>query len=166
MVKASRTFVASCALVLVACSLDPVHDEAVSDLGPEAPGVSPGPLHRPDQPCLVCHADTMSAAGTIHAALDDTAPLANANVMLTDSTGAIANAATNAAGNFFVAKSAWQPVFPVHASIAFGNVVATMNTEIGRDGSCAACHVAPATRISAGLVVLVPTSSLLPDGGS
>jgi len=30
---------------------DAVHDDEVSALGPEAPGVSPGPDHRPGQPC-------------------------------------------------------------------------------------------------------------------
>jgi hypothetical protein len=154
------------ALTLVACSLDPVQDEAASDLGPEVPGVPQGPLHRPDQPCLVCHADTMSAGGTVHAALDDTAPLANVIVTLTDSTGSATTVTTNTAGNFFVERSAWQPVFPVHTKIAFETKSAAMNSEIGRDGSCATCHVAPASRISAGLVYLVPSASLLPDGGS
>jgi hypothetical protein len=149
----------------VACSLDPVHDEAQSDLGPEAPGVPPGPLHRPDQPCLVCHASTMSAGGTIHAALDDTAPLPDATVSLTDSVGSTATATTNAAGNFYVESSAWQPVYPVHTQIGLGGKTAVMLSEIGRDGSCATCHVAPSSRISAGFVYLVPSKALLPDGG-
>jgi hypothetical protein len=152
--------------LLVMCSLNPVHDEAVSDLGPEAPGVPQGPLHRPDQPCLLCHEGTMSAAGTIHAALDDTAPLANATVTLTDVNGSTGTATTNAAGNFFIKRGTWQPTYPVHAAIALGATRAVMDTEIGRDGSCATCHVAPSSRISAGLVYLVPTASLLPDGGT
>ena len=49
--------IASVALAALAttCTLDPVQSEAVADLGGEAPGVAPGPLHRPGQPCLVCH---------------------------------------------------------------------------------------------------------------
>jgi hypothetical protein len=166
MVRGIRAASITCAVALVMCSFDPVHDEAVSDLGPEAPGVPQGPLHRPDQPCLVCHADTMSVAGTIHAALDDTAPLANVTVTVTDSKGTMATSTTNAAGNFYVEQDAWQPVFPIHAQISLAPKTAVMSTEIGRDGSCATCHVAPATRISAGLVYLVPSASLLPDGGT
>jgi len=155
---------ASPALVC-ACSFNPVHDEAITDLGPEEAGVPQGPLHRPDEPCLVCHAE-MSVAGTIHAAPDAPAPLANVVVTLTDARGSQTTSTTNAAGNFFVDKSTWNPAFPVHASIALGNINAIMNTEIGRDGSCASCHVAPATRISAGLVFLAPAAALLPDGGT
>jgi hypothetical protein len=151
-------------LFVAGCSFDPVHDEAVADLGPEAPGVPPGPLHRPDQPCLVCH-DDMSAAGTIHAVLGESAPLPNATVTLTDARDSGASTTTNAAGNFYIEKTTWQPTFPLHATIAQGNVNVPMSTEIGRNGSCADCHVAPATRISAGLVYLVPNATLLPDGG-
>lgn len=154
------------AFVLAAsCSLDPVRDEAARDLGPEEAGVPEGPLHRPDQPCLVCHSD-MSVAGTIHAAPDAPAPVANVVVTLTDARGSQTTATTNAAGNFFVETSAWAPTFPIHASIAVGSLDAIMNTEIGRDGSCASCHVAPTSRISAGLVFLAPTAALLPDGGT
>ena len=161
-----KYFVAVLVLVCVgSCSLNPVHDEAVADLGPEEAGVPQGPLHRPDQPCLVCHSD-MSVAGTIHAAPDDPAPLANVVVTLTDARGSQTTATTNAAGNFFVETSAWAPTYPIHATIALDSLDAIMNTEIGRDGSCASCHVAPATRISAGLVFLAPTVALLPDGGT
>lgn len=162
---ARRIFGVFAMLAMVTCSFDPVHDEAVADLGPEAPGVPQGPLHRPDQPCLVCHGD-MSVAGTVHAVLGYAAPLANVTVTLTDAQDAGASATTNDAGNFYIEKATWQPVFPLHATIALGNVNVVMNTEIGRNGSCADCHVAPATRISAGLVYLVPNVSLLPDGGS
>src|SRR5207249_3431097 len=40
----------------IACG-DPVHDDAVAALGPEAPGVRPGPTPRPGQPGLTCHYD-------------------------------------------------------------------------------------------------------------
>src|ERR1700683_3328645 len=39
--------------LMVGCN--PVLDDAIADLGPEKPGVHPGPLHRPGQPCLLCH---------------------------------------------------------------------------------------------------------------
>ena len=43
------------ALLVLLLSCDPVHDDAVSALGGETPGIPRGPLHRPGQPCLVCH---------------------------------------------------------------------------------------------------------------
>ena len=50
----ARNVAWSAALVaLAAC--DPVHGDAISALGPEAPDVRQGPLHRPGQPCLLCH---------------------------------------------------------------------------------------------------------------
>ena len=58
---------------LVGCFVDPVHDEQVAALGPEPAGESPGPLHRPGQPCLVCHGglgpahQSFSVAGTVFA---------------------------------------------------------------------------------------------------
>ncbi|MEO8875713.1 MAG: hypothetical protein ABI461_09010, partial [Polyangiaceae bacterium] len=73
------------------CSLDPVHDEAQSDLGDEASGVNTGPLHRPGQPCLVCHdgatAPKWSMAGTIYGVLGSDQPLHGASVNLTDANG-------------------------------------------------------------------------------
>src|SRR5450432_160855 len=57
-----RAMLAGTVLVcaLVGCG-DPVHDTAVSALGPEAPGVPKGPLHRPGQPCVLCHGPQGSA---------------------------------------------------------------------------------------------------------
>jgi hypothetical protein len=155
------------------CSLDPVHDDAVADLGPETPGVEPGPLHRPGQPCLDCHGSSgvkpaMSVAGTVFAAADGTAPLAGAAVMLSDTFGRTFQTTTNAAGNFYVEPSSWAPIYPMYVTVAFGGVRNAMSTQVGRDGSCAACHVDPASRVSAGHVYLVQTASLLPaiDGGT
>ena len=157
----------------VTCSLDPVHDEASADLGPEASGVAPGPMHRPGQPCLVCHgasgtAPAMSVGGTIFAAADSTVPLPGATVYLSDTFGRTFRTSTNAAGNFYVEASAWAPIFPMYVTVAFGGVSNAMSTQVGRDGSCAACHVDPASRESAGHVFLVPTAALLParDGGT
>jgi hypothetical protein len=161
---------AACSL---ACSLDPVHAQAAADLGPEAPGVPPGPTHRPGQPCLVCHGPSgatpaMSVGGTVFATADATASLAGATVSLSDTFGRTFQTSTNAAGNFYVEASAWEPIYPMYATVAFGGVSNAMSTQVGRDGSCAACHVDPASRESAGHVFLVPTASLLPaiDGGT
>ena len=157
--------------VLAGCSLDPVRDEAVRDLGPEAPGVHPGPGHRAGQPCLVCHdgaraTPALSVAGTVYGALDSSTPLAGVGVTLTDAAGGIQIASTNAAGNFYLESSRWQPTFPLRVVIHYADITAPMSTLVGRDGSCAGCHTDPATRISPGRVFVVPLASLLPDGGS
>jgi hypothetical protein len=165
-----RLALAVVALTLVDCSFDPVHNEAIADLGPEAPGVGPGPLHRAGQPCLVCHdgstaGPAMSAGGTVYRVLGDATPLGGASVALRDARGTTFTATTNAAGNFYVAPSSWQPVYPVRVAVAFGGKTATMTTIVGRDGSCASCHVDPKSRISAGPVYLAPVASLFPTGG-
>jgi len=155
---------------LATCSLDPVHDEAVTDLGGEKAGVPRGPLHRPGEPCLVCHdgstAPAMSVGGTVYAVLGAGDPLAGASVTLTDAHGSTVTRTTNTAGNFYVETTSWQPTFPLHVAVAFGPLTATMSSIVGRDGSCASCHTDPPTRISAGRVYVAPNASLLPEGGA
>ncbi|HWL85387.1 MAG TPA: hypothetical protein VNO21_06275 [Polyangiaceae bacterium] len=159
------------AAAALTCKLDPVHDDAVSDLGDEVAGIPRGPLHRAGQPCLTCHdgstaSPAMSVAGTVYGVLGDATPFAGADVLLTDVNGSTFTGKTNAAGNFYVEQSAWQPTYPLHVVVGVGKVQATMSSIIGRDGSCASCHVDPPSRISAGRVYLVPVASLLPDGGA
>ena len=139
-------------LAAIACA-DPVHDAAVAALGPEDPNVPIGELHRPGQPCLLCH-DNFSVAGTVYNE-DLMTPYPNATVTLTDANGSSFMATTNMAGNFIVRKSDWVPVFPIGTYIndagisVFGvsivgtnpNNPAQMITHIGRDGSCGSCHV-------------------------
>jgi hypothetical protein len=155
---------------VAACSLDPVRDDAVRDLGGEARGIPVGPEHRPGQPCLVCHdgsraTPAMSVAGTVYGALDSPAPLAGVGVTLTDASGAIRTASTNGAGNFYIEASSWEPTFPLRVVIDYGQITAPMSTIVGRDGSCASCHYDPPSRISVGRLYVVPSASLLPDAG-
>jgi len=153
-----------CALVAVAC--DPVHSDAVNALGDEASGVRNGPLHRPGQPCLVCHdgkfgdPSQFTVAGTIYLHPDDTTGLAGATVTLTGADGSHITATTNAAGNFYLTPTEWNPSFPMQTQVEYGGVTATMATLVGRDGSCAGCHVDPAGPSSPGRV-----SIRFDDGG-
>jgi len=146
--------------VLGACVLDPVNDDRSADRGEEAPGVPKGPLHRPGQPCLACH-DEFVAAGTVYGVRGEKAPLKDVVVTLTDVNGAAQAVTTNEVGNFYLKQDQWSPTFPLHAAVTFGNTTATMSSIIGRDGSCATCHLDPASRISAGPVYVAPTSALL-----
>src|ERR1017187_10948970 len=92
-------------LALAAC--DPVRNDAIASLGPEAPGVRRGPLHRPGQPCLLCHDGAIgdpqrfTVAGTVYETLGNQAPSVLASVVLTDANGSSVHLQTNAAGNFY-----------------------------------------------------------------
>src|SRR5262245_43752578 len=99
--RARTLFVA----VLVAACGDPVRDRRMDALGPEAPGIAIGPLHRPGQPCLACHdgkgeARAMSVAGTVFRTEDDAQPVFGVDVILTDAERRTFATKTNCAGNF------------------------------------------------------------------
>lgn len=147
---------------LVACQ-DPVHDQEVAALGGEAPGVSPGPTHRPGQPCTVCHGGqgpaslTFVMAGTVYAKENDTTnPAVNATVSLEDVTGSAWHATTNEAGNFFVLSDQWSPTWPVSVPpIVSGSTKSTAMVALdNRSGSCATCHTLQAGPDSNGPVYL------------
>jgi len=147
---------------------DPVHDQQVAALGPEAPGVPPGPTHRPGQPCLVCHGGqgpakvVYSVAGTVfqYPYPSSTTPAVDAGVQLEDSTGSFYAAYTNAAGNFYVPASSWGPVYPISVprlADPTGQNPEQMLTLINRDGSCASCHTPTPGTDSIGPVFLYPS---------
>ena len=167
---------AAAALATWSCG-DPLLDARVAALGNERTGVSPGPTHRPGQPCLTCHggngpADVeLSVAGTIfESAAAAAPPLAGATVTIFDATqladgGTPRSAITNAAGNFFFRKTEWSPVFPLHDIAVSGAGIDTptaMHTVVGRDGSCASCHFDPRGPDSHGHVYLVVEPGDLP----
>jgi hypothetical protein len=147
-------FGAASAALLFSC--DPVHDDARSALGDEAPGVATGPLHRAGQPCLVCHDGALgdppafSVAGTMYQDANDLVPLDGAGVKLVDALGVTFTTTTNSVGNFFVAPSAYTPHYPLHVSVTSGGRTTTMSSHVGREGSCAFCHVDPPSASSPG----------------
>ncbi|MFO0734737.1 MAG: hypothetical protein U0270_02610 [Labilithrix sp.] len=133
-------------VALGAACYDPVHADDVASLGPEAPGVPEGPLHRPGQHCTTCHGENgpgepqWSIAGTIFAVKGRPEPEVGARVTITDKTGAQFVLTTNAVGNFYVSKEQWDPVFPIIANVESQGIKVGMTTTIGRDGGCGACH--------------------------
>jgi hypothetical protein len=138
------------ALLLVlaapAACMDPVHDDAVKALGPEAPGVPPGPLHRPGQPCLTCHggegpADSeFSLAGTVYLLQYEEVPAPSATVVIEDVDGVAGTVTTNEVGSFWVNADKWRPTYPLELSVKYGIITSRMNGNVGRAGSCADCH--------------------------
>jgi hypothetical protein len=157
--------VALAAVLAPFACVDTVHTDAVQALGPEDPGVSPGPLHRPGQPCVTCHGGSgpahtqFSMGGTVYAVDRSSQPAVGAIVSLEDVTGATYNATTNSAGNFYMTLSQFSPQYPVsvmQVTSADGSQNQAMTTLINRDGSCADCHANPRGPDSEGPIYLAP----------
>jgi hypothetical protein len=155
----------ACAVLASACS-DPVHEARITALGPEDPTLEPGALHRPGQPCLACHDGTQpdttrySIAGTVYWQRDARVGAPAVSVQLVDSRGERFRARTNCAGNFFVTPGEFEPLFPLWTSLQWNDYVIDMQSPIGRHGSCASCHAAPASQALSDPVYLYT----LPEG--
>lgn len=144
-----RSLLILAAAALAAC-WDYSHIDAVANLGPEVPGVPTGPLHRPGQPCTTCHGDqgpsdlVMSIGGTVYTRRysdeTPTRPLAGAKITVTDTEGASRELVSNEAGNFWIARSEWDPAFPLRVVLEADGVRREMSTMISQNGSCGACH--------------------------
>jgi hypothetical protein len=158
--KVSFLAVMGTAVVLgSSCTIDPVHDAAVKALGDEDPAIPQGKYHRAGQPCLTCHggqgpADTrLAIAGTVYLGADDAKEKSGqgadkALVRIKDANGATKCFVTNCKGNFIVRPEDFPRLtFPLLTSIqkVSGGVdqQRTMNSRIGREGSCAYCHKPP-----------------------
>jgi hypothetical protein len=155
----SMRSIATCLLLLVGSCRDPALEAAISALGPEASDTPVGPLHRPDQPCVLCHqiggnASAFLVGGTVYYDETGSQPVANVEVALIDLSGRVHRTTTNCAGNFFVRDTEWVPRLPIWASLVAGEHSIHMESPIYREGSCAACHTKPAGPTSAGQVFL------------
>jgi hypothetical protein len=156
-------------LASVSC-IDETHNEAVAALGPEVSGVSPGPQHRPGQPCLTGHGGSgpaklqFSVGGTVYLNQGGGKPAPSASVQIEDILGSVWTVQTNDAGNFFVALTDFAPHYPTQMQVtsADGSLVLLMLTHVGRDGSCADCHTGAAGQDSPGPVYVNATPR---DGG-
>jgi hypothetical protein len=141
----------------------------VQALGGEDPSVSPGPLHRPGQPCLVCHGGIgpaslqLSIGGTVYVTRGSSTPAVGASIQIEDINGAVGVTQSNEAGNFFIVASQWQPTYPTLPQVTLGQSIQPMTTHVGRDGSCASCHADPASPTSAGPIYINFRS---PTGGA
>jgi hypothetical protein len=148
-------------------SCDPVLDDAVAALGPETPGVPPGPLHRPGQPCLLCHDGAFgdprafSVAGTLFQIPSSPQPAVAASVAVTDSTGSTHDLTSNAAGNFYLPASEWTPVLPLQVVVESQAGAPVYMFSLAETGGCATCHQNPPGPDSPGQVCLT-----LDDGGA
>ena len=175
---ASLSIAALVAHSVCACT-DPVHDDAVTALGSEAPGVPAGPEHRPGQPCLDCHGQEgpssfeMSFGGTVYSYRDLEAPLPNATVRIVDATEHTYETTTNCAGNFWIPRREFVPVFPVKAAVSSPGGTSdgtryrrAMLSNMNRDGNCGGCHTSPQNAGSPGHIWVLPDGITVADGGA
>lgn len=174
-------------LLAVACG-DPVRSSAIDKLGGEAPGVKPGPLHRPGQPCVLCHDGngpgniSLLFGGTVYQMEGPPAvPAVGAIVHFRDSLGADYRTLTNCAGNFFVVEGDYNPTWPVFVKTEYAVEVPTPggpqriplvqpmtsplydtdgSTVAGLRRSCASCHVDPPGATTVGHIYLAGTSPM------
>lgn len=142
------------------CNLDPVHHNAVNDLGAENGADYPvtSQYHRPGEPCALCHsdkgpADTVFAlGGTVFWGPDNyDNRVDKAYVRVLDANKTERCFVTNCNGNFYVLKSDFSKItFPLLISVERtkdpGHDESTlqlrrMSGHIGREASCATCHI-------------------------
>jgi hypothetical protein len=146
-------------LGIAACG-DPVPDNAIAALGPEDPNVKHGPLHRPGQPCVLCHSEEGGAppftlGGTIYVERDSPQPVDGIDVLIVDSDNVTFRSISNCAGNFFVRPEEFAPHYPIWLTLRGGSVTRDMDSPVYREGSCAACHKDHVGPDSSGWVYLV-----------
>jgi hypothetical protein len=153
---------AACVVAASPACVDETHDEEVAALGPEAPGVPPGPNHRPGQPCITCHGGSgpaklqFSVGGTVNENQGQSMPAVGASVTIEDIDGHLWTVTTNSVGNFFVALSDYAPHYPTQPTVTPANgMPISMATHVSRDGSCADCHMSQLGPASAGPVYAV-----------
>jgi hypothetical protein len=133
---------------------DPVRDAEIAALGPEAPGESPGPEHRPGQPCLHCHTKggpaenkPFAIAGTVYETDQPGSQGADGIfVQFVDSAGGGPREIpqTGASGNFYVPLQDWPDLkYPLRVGLyeeLNGPPTVIMKSLISREGSCNYCH--------------------------
>jgi len=156
-------------LAALACGNTP-EDDARDALGDtdHRYGGGTGPLHRPGQPCLLCHG--FQLAGTVYRFEDDRAGVEGAIVHVTDDMGRSSTATTNSSGNFFVTRGGeleadddgelelpYELEYPLTVEIEHEAITRPMRSLIWREGSCAHCHGPETSETSAGRIVLEDT---------
>jgi hypothetical protein len=160
-----RGLLGCCLALAVAGCNDPVRNSAIEALGGEAPGVPPGPLHRPGQPCLVCHGgegpaeSEFTLAGTVYQKATGTKPLHDARIRFIDSAGSEYVVVSNCGGNFWASAANFRPLWPVWTKVEYEAESVEMTSAIYREGSCGACHRDTATPSSAAHVYLADDTS-------
>ena len=124
-------------------------------------------MHRPGQPCLVCHRDggegpTFTVAGTVFRDPAGLVPVQDAMVVLIDAMQARITATTNCVGNFYLTPRDASPTLPMWTTVELGTIRIDMESAMHLDGDCGACHGDPVTQAQAGHVFLTDDPALIP----
>ena len=175
--------------VSCACS-DPIPEEQIEALGPEDPNVPAGPLHRPGQPCVLCHGGSrpgdaepkLELGGTVYlynpifycqsrvSVSAPQQPAPGVEVEVLDANNQVRVMTTNAAGNFMLERGGNELEYPLWVKLRYNGIDLPMDSRVFRDGSCASCHGMEYELDSAGPVHLVEDqfselAELFPDPG-
>jgi hypothetical protein len=159
-------FLGTSVVVFTGCGVDPVPQAIIDELPPEQG--TPNALHRPGQPCLQCHSTYGEAlpelviGGTVFkedAMTGALLPAPHVRVEVYDSAGDFRVACSNAAGNFYIAKTNWDDItFPLKSFVGNdhkGKATRRMRSIIGREGSCANCHKLSGKAVDSPGVIIV-----------
>jgi hypothetical protein len=125
-----------------------------------------GPLHRAGQPCGVCHGpegpaeSDFALSGTLYETPLALAPVEKATIRVIDWTGLQHRTTSNAAGNFFVRRSEYDPIWPLWVKVERADKTVEMRSGIFRETSCGTCHADPATPSTAGHIFLAEGAAL------
>jgi hypothetical protein len=149
-------------VTLESCNLDPVQRAGEKGLGDENPDLYPveSEYHRPGEPCALCHSKRGSAdshfalGGTVFWGPNDyNNRVDNAYVRILDARKAQRCFVTNCNGNFYVRTEDFSDLtFPllvsVERTVSPGQPggeatlsIRRMSGHIGREASCAICHI-------------------------
>jgi len=133
------------------CS-DPTRDRQIEALGPDTE--TPGPDHRPGQPCILCHSEggpaeskAFAIAGTVYKTSkvgEDGIEGVVVQFIAANDSKPVALPSTGPTGNFFVPVEDWPDiVFPIRVAL-YNNEddppVQTMKSLINKEASCNFCH--------------------------
>lgn len=177
--KVTTWFWAVSIVALLASCGDPIRDERIEALGDEDPGFAPSAIHRPGQPCVLCHSEyggakpEMSMGGTLFFVPASGEPymVESVIVRLLDAVGNTVQLKSNRCGNFYAEKTDFDPAFPVRAELYQASddnpddlsQLIVMSSRISREGSCGYCHRHPQGPLSAGVVYVPGTSTDFPE---
>jgi hypothetical protein len=161
---------AAVGLLAAAGCNDPVLDAQIAALPGEVPGIRTGPTHRAGQPCTDCHSayggrsPEFSLAGTVFQKPTNKVAVGGLIVHVVDANGATQDLTSNCAGNFYVTTTQWSPTWPLFVTLEDPQAGTSLRMlgKIGRDSSCASCHVDPSGENSPGHVWLTNDPSV-PD---
>ena len=122
-------------------------------------GNSGSALMNPGMDCIACHqkeGPKFAIAGTVFAKFSETDLCQGKSgivVEITDATGVVVKATTNAAGNFSIDSKSIALTMPYTAKVTYGGKERNMNSQ-QTIGACNSCHTAAGTSGAPGRIII------------